>query len=473
MARSLAEAYHVIRHVACLGALITILATGIDPFVQQVILVETRNATSNHSPTLGRAQSFLQWEDSFEADTEVTFDMLGAMYSGIFADSGGPNKVSFGMSPSCPTGNCTFPLFQSLAVCHHCANITDTIEGNCQEEAGNDIFVGLIFCQYSLPNGLRLNATDLSEDGSLGPVATSGYLGLVGATEFGNTLLNFTRIMKRSRGLDYSGGPHNMTAEECVLYWCVNTYEAKVVNGVLDERVIQSWHSNSTEWHQNGDLQNNIWLDLNAPAIDNRSAASRFPVAYLATNPLSSWLAAKMSVSNSDYVTLMEGSRYSLGSDVTANQSIDTQDIIRVLWQLDIDALFSNLAASMTRNVREVDWDDQTYSGGYLEPVKGAGTANGTAWVPEVYIQVRWPWLILPITLVALTILFLTLTVVETARSKVEVWKSSPVPLLFHGLENTEATRLRLAAQLVEMERMAEKIPVKLEESDTGWKLVR
>ena len=53
------------------------------------------------------------------------------------------------------------------------------------------------------------------------------------------------------------------------------------------------------------------------------------------------------------------------------------------------------------------------------------------------------------------------------------MWKSSPVPLLFHGLENTKAARLRLAAQLVEMERMAEEIPAKLEETDTGWKLVR
>ena len=61
-----------------------------------------------------------------------------------------------------------------------------------------------------------------------------------------------------------------------------------------------------------------------------------------------------MSVSNSDYVTPIKGGGYSLGSDVTANQSIDTQDIIRVLWKPDRDALFSNLAASMTRNVREV-----------------------------------------------------------------------------------------------------------------------
>jgi hypothetical protein len=467
MARSLAEAYHVIRHVACLGALITILAIGIDPFVQQVISVKTRNVTSNYPPTLDRAQSFLQWDESSIGNV-VTFDMLGAIYSGIFADSGGPNEVSFGMNPSCPTGNCTFPLFQSLAVCHHCVNITDTIEGNCQ---GGKYPFWASTCQYSLPNGLKLNATNLPNDESAGPIATSGYLGLVGATEFGNTLLNFTRISMRS-------DPHNMTAEECVLYWCVNTYEAKVVNGALDERVIQSWHSNSTEWHptewnQNTDPLNKLWLSLNAPAIDDRSAALSFPVAYVAMDPLSGWLAAKMSVSNSEYTTYIGNGSYSFGPYITANQSIDTQDIIRVLWQPDIDALFSNLAASMTRNVREVDWETQTYGDGWLEPTKGVGTANGTAWVLGVYIHVRWPWLILPITLVGLTILFLILTVIETARSKMEVWKSSPVPLLFHGLENTEATRLQLTAQLVEMEIMAEKIPVRLEKTDTGWKLVR
>jgi hypothetical protein len=61
----------------------------------------------------------------------------------------------------------------------------------------------------------------------------------------------------------------------------------------------------------------------------------------------------------------------------------------------------------------------------------------------------------------------------ETAGSRVELWKSFPVPLLAHGLENAEAMPLRLAARLGEVEKLAESISVKLEETDTGWRLVR
>jgi hypothetical protein len=478
VSHSLAEAYPVTRYIASLGALITILTVGFDPFIQQVISIESRHIASKHNSTLDRAQSFLQWQDArieYDDVSPVTFDMLGALYSGIYSVSGGPNKVSFSMNPSCMTGNCTFPPFQSLAVCHHCRNITDFVEGSCQQSPGYTGSNDDPICQYHLPNGLRLNSSTLSGDPlqEMGAIATSGYLPPVSDAMFGNTLLNFTRMSSSSPEPGYAVNPRNIRADECVLYWCVNTYESGVVNGTLDEKVIHSWHSNSTEWQENADRQNNVWLDLLAPAINGRLAPSIFRVAYLATISLTSWLAATISVSNSDDTWFAAQGAEGGTIDVTANQTFESQDTIRVLEQPDIDALFSNLAASITRNVREVDWETQTFGDGYIKPVTGAGTANGTAWSLEVAIHVRWQWLLFPTALVALTVLFLVLTVMETAGSRVEVWKSSPVPLLAHGLENAEATRLRSAAHLSEMERLAESIPVRLEETDTGWRLVR
>ncbi|KAI9734350.1 MAG: hypothetical protein M1834_002456 [Cirrosporium novae-zelandiae] len=467
------------RHIASLGALITILAIGIDPLLQQMTSIETRHADTSKA-TLGRAQSFLQYDSGESFGGDMTFDMLGALYSGIFTKPGGSTGVSFDMNPSCSTGNCTYPKFQSLAVCDYCTDITSSLKHNCSTEKGTDGSSDSIYCTYALPNGLELNTTDMAETDVSGPIATSGNLDSVSTgSKFGNTLVNFTRITRPSRGSNYVGDAHNVSAIECVLYWCVNTYETNVLNGEINETIIDSYYSPTTDWWYGAVRLNNYELNLKPPPINNQTSSLNFTVAYLSSTPLTVWLKSSLSISNSDAYYLLKGGGYSYGPDVSSNSSVTsnthdtTSNMMRALWQSDISQLFSNLAKSMTRNIREVDWNTQTWGDGWIGPIAGAGTANGTAWTFEVYIHVRWPWLILPVTLVGLTILFLVLTILETMRSKAMVWKSSPLPYLSHGLDEADAQSLRTAAHLAEMEKMAHKVPVKLEETDVGWKLIR
>lgn len=56
---------------------------------------------------------------------------------------------------------------------------------------------------------------------------------------------------------------------------------------------------------------------------------------------------------------------------------------------------------------------------------------EGTAITTELYIEVHWYWIILPLLKVTMSMAFLMCTVIHTHRKGVTIWKSSRiVPLL-------------------------------------------
>ncbi|KAF2459061.1 hypothetical protein BDY21DRAFT_282662 [Lineolata rhizophorae] len=53
----------------------------------------------------------------------------------------------------------------------------------------------------------------------------------------------------------------------------------------------------------------------------------------------------------------------------------------------------------------------------------------------EIYVHVIWSWLVFPITLVLLALVFLTWIIWMTSKTGTAIWKSSTLPLLFSGLK--------------------------------------
>ena len=144
-------------------------------------------------------------------------------------------------------------------------------------------------------------------------------------------------------------------------------------------------------------------------------------------------------------------------------------DLLRIFLDFEPEPLFANLAKSMTRNIRNVNASHQAGFDGYIGPLSGVGPANGTVSYEHVYVSVRWPWLAFSAVLILLTIVFLLLTIIDSTRHDVAVWKSSPIPLLFYGLDEKETERLRAAKGLTEMERLSKDIKVGLrDDSGTG-----
>jgi hypothetical protein len=115
-----------------------------------------------------------------------------------------------------------------------------------------------------------------------------------------------------------------------------------------------------------------------------------------------------------------------------------------ILQGSQIETLFSNIANSITNAIRN-----------------GQNSTNifGTSLQEETYIKVRWPWLILPITLVVLSNGLLVICIVESKKHKIPIWKSSSFVTLFHGGEGNDRIHGDVRAlEKHEMEKLAKGI---------------
>ena len=108
-------------------------------------------------------------------------------------------------------------------------------------------------------------------------------------------------------------------------------------------------------------------------------------------------------------------------------------DYVQDIWLHwdDLSALVSNVALSMTNNIRQTR----------PAPINVRYTGTGTQ--DELFVVVRWQWLSLPVALVLLSIFFLILEMLQTWRGHIRVWKNSPLALLFCGVD----ARIKLDAR--------------------------
>ncbi|OGE47831.1 hypothetical protein PENARI_c036G02375 [Penicillium arizonense] len=104
------------------------------------------------------------------------------------------------------------------------------------------------------------------------------------------------------------------------------------------------------------------------------------------------------------------------GSDIQADGSL-VSGYSRV-FRTGLEDVMRNVAASLTT------WALQ----------HNADNFNGTALLPEVYVDVHWPWLALPAALIVLSIVFLGLTMLLNTDQGRDLWKTSALPVLKHGL---------------------------------------
>lgn len=208
-------------HLAKLGAFITIMTLGVDPFIQQVIVYPTRTIPS----TLSNASVPLALEYSdytfgeIMAIREPTLGMKSAISNGVYDTNDQPQN-DFLLTPQCATGNCTWPeTYHTLAVCSKCANTTSVINKKCDNSGA------FSYCEYSLPNGMFF---DGFYRGRLYMNASS----TLPTVNFNNTQSTISSI-STMRGLHdlSSTSLFGVVSNECVLYLYVLSSGGVVVVG--------------------------------------------------------------------------------------------------------------------------------------------------------------------------------------------------------------------------------------------------
>ncbi|KAI1125888.1 hypothetical protein F5Y10DRAFT_294266 [Nemania abortiva] len=253
-----------------LGALLMILSLAIDPFIQQLVVpkdCETPllglNATLPRTNWVNRtdAKFFTEW-------------LLGTLT---------PSPVDSTLVSSslvCPTGNCTFPIYSTLAYCSSCSDISDdvavqvtgpsklherfttTLRDSSVINAWLEITSVADFTSDSQDN-IKLTSTNMT---FLNAITDAYYVptpsGSYSAISDVDILLVMPMNYFAARGLDpFTSQAMNdcnsnnslsgwrcrgYGAARCTLYKCARAYQASVRAGRLSESLVAQ--SNGTHW---------------------------------------------------------------------------------------------------------------------------------------------------------------------------------------------------------------------------------
>ncbi|KAE8152056.1 hypothetical protein BDV25DRAFT_170841 [Aspergillus avenaceus] len=419
------------RYLVTIGCFVLVVAAAIAPFVQQVIAINMRSVKASNPSSIHVCNTSMYTdygEGAGPGMNEVPLPTLAAIYTGIFQ---GQNTDSNGVTMTCSTGNCTFAPYQSLGFCSRCANITDHLSLN---KTG---FGTIENYNYKLPNGLEFST---SMSGQYLINGTNGLELLQLDADNLPLIINFTAIAASGYGV-----PPKISATECALYLCVDTYEATVKDGEFTERLLSTA---STSNYSFSNPTSDFVVTPETCYVGGNKTKDTSECAY----PVN-WL-SRLSMYNS-LTPLLNGT----GSLFMSNRPFWSTDTIHALYGqngnfTDISSIFTSLAAKLTTNARS-------------QVCKA--TVKGTTWTVESFVRVRWVWMILPIALVVMTIVFLIMTVVKTRNQY--IWKSSPLALLFSDLAVDAPHQFQRNPSLSGMEDVSKKMKVWLEITGGGVRL--
>ncbi|KAL8874780.1 MAG: hypothetical protein Q9198_006772 [Flavoplaca austrocitrina] len=336
--------------------------------------------------------------------------MKAATYSGIMTSSTQSPALRY------PTGNCTWPITTSLAVCGGCAQ--STVQKFCRSTIEYRVYERI--CEVATTSGMKANLSEAtqyvfgtgfqvfpspgskwkSNDTSKAYIAN---FEMVGYRVTSNSTDGYTV------GMDIDDSTP-VVATECALWFCVKSYKCAMVVGSPTESVTETFSAMLS-------MENDSWMDtpesfLDLPLTMNPRPGANFSITFLAKFALQNYLK-----------TIFDG-----GIEVnTASQ--ESSHTIAAMWPAtrSIDAWIENLAASMTNVVRTTTPEPHEYY-------------NGTAY--QVAFRVRWIWITLPGILLLVSQLVLIGAMLQTKRSSVQAWKGSPLALLFVNTEDNLQRRL-------------------------------
>ena len=415
--------------------------------------------------------------------TKWTLDITSAILS---------NTSILETDPSCPTGNCIFPVFSSLGFCSNCIDITQFLQqnSNCKqeqlEEYGHDHDLKRMNCTYWLPpsssgrnysyyglavvnNSFSLSwdfydssplksefsgapaflARDLEPD-PLGSENDHTPFELPDGKIIPNSLFRIGVIKTSPRtGSRSTGFVH--TANICALSICAREYNVSMTSGVLRSEIVSTSYSNLTV--QAGDPER--------PYPRNSSYTFTFPNR---TNDFT----FIHNITQGSYFTFERGMFLALGRILKGNVTFDSggpagdsenQLIIFATSLLqsglnastNIPKTMDRVAAAMTNHLRDLS----------------SLNVHGQSGSIELYVRVSWPWLALPVLSVILGMILLISVMKVTRKHKLNIWKTSELALLFHGLDFSLHDTAEMD-KVSEMEEIAMALQVRLGQGPRG-----
>lgn len=464
--------YFFLRDIGSLGAIVTICNIATGPFLQQISSIGYMQVSTTQQSSIVARTNYLNTEfipNMISNDLSygiVPGVIVSSVYQGLYFTGNLSDVYSTSAlqtRPYCPTGNCTYGIFDTLAISYQCADISSNLT----------TFVGNT--SWGLPNGFNIGAgldpilaanfttSVLPNSSNIGVGLYPAVLAATAATyapitlpTVGLPILNITAIQSC---MDDNGVPCPGTAQECMLYWTLNRVQSEMIQDVLYEDVLASvvFGQNSTVT----DMENGTYTFDTINPQDCLSCASspQSNKCQLCTGistgsndnfVVSKWASASITDLTASLMTLtVENYNNSNNSTAALFASIGLYTTFPQL-PLDMRPAFEALSISLSAGLRSSNID--------MGETAGLRTVNGSATHFVPCTRVAWVWISLPASLHAAA-LGMLVYIGRRRRTDRPVWKSSAIAAIFFGARMEKMVGIESSSdKLVDMEVIASKI---------------
>ncbi|KAK4448650.1 hypothetical protein QBC34DRAFT_300319 [Podospora aff. communis PSN243] len=450
------------KNAAVIGAVAIIIGVAAGPFAQQIVhFYDAEYIDISQTSWLARADIL----DSFGPKLDSSTWSLDPMFkaNSMMALFLPTQEVLTQPRFNCPTGNCTFAPFSTLAFCDRCVDITPQLDRTCGPTPSEP---SVPSCNVTFPGGPRLSYfadPDFS--------ATSTYMVLNSTSTPNSTALsNLTwpptiyqsiRAVVPVHDLGGTTNPyldppgtfladkkkHHLTtstpfiATECALVPCVHHLSASVSSNTYSESLLSTFSTHPPPEFNSPLILSPPWDPETNYTIHYEFLES---AAYTAVDPLGGALKGRVQTHDDNQAILVTDlpppGQFSRANDaLEAVFYADFNGTTCPTPEDNVRCAFRMLAMALTKAVRD--------AGVVRNGTEGRQVVRGEARRVGTFVRVEWGWFALPVAVWGLSVVVVGLAM--WASRGVPLWRDSALPLVLllgeGGGEVQEAALVRRA----------------------------
>ncbi|KAI8945263.1 hypothetical protein F4801DRAFT_598146 [Xylaria longipes] len=482
-------------HRVAIGAAVTILLLAFEPFFQAIlsfdggtILSESAfEARISRNEILDAGTYYNRHTTSMviplPSNETITLEayvyqpdlgMVSALNNGFYNISKAKEQTT---SFVCPTANCTWNPFTTLAACGACNDITDHLKREKKEgiNLGNIVYnIATLNTSWTINSLPDVNLTNVSwqkgiTDSQLDKAAYMAATRLTNhqhTVSFKNLSNMITAVQVLKAADDYINGyviwdDTSVIATECALYFCTNAYSSSVKQGELYERIVASatfdkWNNYSVFPRVNNGERYNVYdldrsnLELLIPLEDTQ----RF---YLPENITRRFALTQHAVGSTVQFVNNEFFSEQMVWPLDGDGAYSTPPVVQALYQsTNLSATFNNAARSMTNWMRDIS---------------NTSPQIGTAQEWAIWIHVEWAYIAAPLATFVAGLAFCIYCIFETHKLGLEPWKTAAIATLTHSVDAETRAQLRHAYRQGYLDKAARAMIVAYEDVGNGLEL--
>ncbi|KAI1658412.1 hypothetical protein F4813DRAFT_395758 [Daldinia decipiens] len=407
--------------LASLAAIVVIVSMLVDPFVQLVfefpalsLPVSTASALLNQTQVYDPNGYIIDAHLTGTTASAVDAQMQAAIIKAVSEQPQPP-------AAACSTGNCTWPPITTLGVCADCTDVTRQVNISCPGPTSANH--GQYQCDYGMPSGRNISGF-MFRAGASGDVFPTRWNS--SAVSHGNTpggagsdaLLAYIEAVQLKAAFNYDTDMSSMlrqpTAWTCTFALCAKTYDSlSMTNGKMsittpteDPMVLTGNITNGTTPIGGGLSGLSFYRGLKVNSSSSSEETYRINQADYAN--LANYLTELFSTG--------WGER-----GFGASNRVQQSTAPNLGWGLSEADDLSRTVRSIAEGMTEI-----------MRNSRNSTPIAGEALRTQIYIEVQWGWIALPLTLIVLSLFLLVVMIVRTHRSDLPVWKSSSIALLSH-----------------------------------------